>query len=358
VQIWKKTGDAVDLHLQADVMENLRRAFLKRSKWAFTLENHLLQKLNLAECGLPYAIAQNKPQADNKFGGFNVGQQAVGTLAQNEPTTTSAGFAARESLPGDARSNFHAERRRRIAAVGDVAADTAIQGDDYEQVLNFLLDRGVPEHHLREGSVPVKSLEFVREHAITLLGSTRPLRGLHIGNFVGVSLAFFTTALVRNHPGSLMISVDPNLTHRGITNPQAHVAALLSACGLLKNTVVVAGYSGRKSISNDGVVFGSYDPAKEFAREFACEESLENIHQLCPGSFDFVFLDGNHDATYLLAEIQRVLPLLRPGAFVVLDDVDEYWAEIRNVFQEIKSLGLEPVGADGRVGIARFTGEN
>ena len=359
IQIWKKTGEAVEANFQADVLENLRRAFLKRSKWAFTMEDQFLRKSRLMESNLPYALIQNKPEGSLSFTPILSAAGAVapaaldatGTLAE-PPATEPAAESAID------RSEYHAERRRRIAAVANAVSSMAIQGNDYEPVLTFLLDRGVPEHHLREGSVPVKSLEFIRDQAIVPLGSARPLRALHIGNFVGVSLAYLAATLVKSHPSSIMISVDPNLTHRGIANPQAHVSALLSACGLSKNVMIVAGYSGHKSISNDGVVFGTYDPAEEFASEFACEESLENIHQLCPGTFDFIFLDGNHDATYLLAELKRVRPLLRPGGFVILDDVDEYWVEIRNVFQEIKSLGLDPVGADGRVGIARFNGES
>lgn len=256
-----------------------------------------------------------------------------------------------------ARAAYHAERRQRIAAVEAAQLDVMVEVRDYDQMIAFLMGRGLPQLHLREGSVPLQSLEFIRERAILQLDATRPLIALHIGNFVGVSLAFLAAALMQRHPDSLVVSIDPNLTHRGIANPQAHVSALLSACGLQSNVLIMAGYSGRKSISNDGVVFESYDPANEFSKEFACEESLRNIGQLCPRSFDFVFLDGNHEASYLLNEIKQVLPLLRKGGFVVLDDVDAAWAEIRDVFLKVASLGLEPVGADGRVGIARLVCE-
>lgn len=253
-----------------------------------------------------------------------------------------------------AKAAYHAGRRERIAAVeGDSGARKTLAGDDYEKVVSFLIQRGLPENHVREGSVPPASLEFVRDHVIARLEGARPLRALHVGNFVGVSLAFFTAALVRRNPQSLMVSVDPNLTHRGIRNPQSHVLALLSACGLQSNSLVLAGYSGKKSISNDATVFEGYDPAKEFANEAAGEETLHNLGQLYPGTFDLIFLDGNHEAAYLLNEMKQVLPLLRPGGYVVLDDVDASWAEIRDVFQRITEFGLEPVEANGRVGIAR-----
>lgn len=263
--------------------------------------------------------------------------------------------AERERAAAEAaRAAYHAARRERIAAVaGSAGSGPALAGDDYEAVVQFLIQRGLPEHHVREGSVPPASLEFVRDQVIARLDASRPLRALHVGNFVGVSLAFFTTALVRRHPESLVVSVDPNLTHRGIAHPQSHVVALLAACGLSANSLVLAGYSGRKSISNDATVFEGYDPAKEFANEAAGEETLRNLGQLCPGAFDLIFLDGNHEAAYLLNEMKQVVPLLRPGGYVVLDDVDAAWAEIRDVFQRVTEFGLQPVEANGRVGIAR-----
>jgi hypothetical protein len=65
-------------------------------------------------------------------------------------------------------------------------------------------------------------------------------------------------------------------------------------------------------------------------------------------------MDGHHEASYLAGEIQTVLPLMRLGGFVILDDVDAAWAEIREVFSQIASFGLEPIGTDDRVGIAQL----
>jgi len=264
-------------------------------------------------------------------------------LAQSAPPEPSAAYAA-----------FHAERRRRMAGVNLISHSAVIQGDDCGQTLAFLKARGLPEAQLIQCSIPQPSLEYIRERAILLLDASGPLTALHIGNFVGVSLAFLAAALRQRHPDSLVVSMDPNLAHRGVSHPQAHVAALLAACGLQRNTMIIAGYSGRKSISNDGVVFDGYDPQKEFANECACENSLQNLNALCSAAFDVVLMDGNHEASYLAGEIQAVLPLLKRGGFVVLDDVNAAWAEIREVFSRITAFGLEPVGSDGRVGLARL----
>jgi Methyltransferase domain len=250
------------------------------------------------------------------------------------------------------REAYHEERRSRIIAIEQSPAGT-ICGNDYEQVISFLKNHGVPDAHLQGGSVPKASLEFLYEHVFKLIDSTPPL-GLHIGNFVGVSLAFFSASLRDRHPDAITVSLDPNVPHRGIANPQAHVSALLTACGLQQNTMIIAGYSNRKSISNDGAIFDGYDPQKEFITEAACEDSLRNLALICPKTFDVVMIDGNHEASYLISEIRDILPLLKPGAFVILDDVDEAWIEIRDVFTNIASLGLTPLTTDGRVGIARL----
>lgn len=261
------------------------------------------------------------------------------------------------NVPGDTRAEFHAERRQRIAGVATSPSTGVIQGDDCGQTLAFLKARGLPEADLLVGSMAQPSLEYIRERAILPLDAVGPLTALHIGNFVGVSLAFLAAALRQRHPDSLVVSIDPNLAHRGIRNPQAHVAALLAACGLQRNTMIIAGYSGRKSISNDGVVFKGYDPVQEFAGEYACENTLQNLKALCPKTFDVVLMDGNHEGSYLTGELQAALPLLKPGGVVILDDVNAAWTEIREVFSQIATFGLEPIGTDGRVGLARLIKE-
>ncbi len=251
------------------------------------------------------------------------------------------------------RVRFHEKRREEIlAAHASAASRRVIDAENRRDVFDFLTARGIPPHHVREGSVPEASLAFLREH-VQGLPDSRPLLGLHVGNFVGVSLAFLVAGLKKRHPGSLVIAIDPNLPHRGVNNPQEHVAALLSACGLQQSVLLVAGYSGAKSVSNDGVVFAGYDPAAQFANEAACENTLENLARLLPQQCDIALMDGNHEGPYLAAELARTIPLMRPGGLVVLDDVDSAWEEIRAVFEQAKAFGLEPIGADGRIGVAR-----
>lgn len=254
------------------------------------------------------------------------------------------------------RNKFHEERHRRILRTQDLAREISqINSDDYDQLIEFLTGRGLPESQVREGSVPASSLLFLRSQLVAKLDGSKPVTALHIGNFVGVSLAFVTGVLKACHPNSLVVSVDPNLPHRGITNPQEHVGALLTACGLHYNVMILAGYSGRKSISNDGVFFGDYDPEKQFTAEAACEDTLRNLRAFGSRLFDLAMLDGNHEAAYLSSEIRSLIPLLKPNALVVLDDVDQAWTEIRDVFDRVHDFGLTSLARDGRIAIARLT---
>jgi len=115
--------------------------------------------------------------------------------------------------------------------------------------------------------------------------------------------------------------------------------------------MIIRGYSGLRSISNDGVTFGGYDPVANIGSEFACEGVLDNLRKLFLRRCDLALLDGNHEGDYLVAEIKSVEPLMKAGGTIVLDDVDDNWPEIRAVFQGIQALGLRAVESDGRVGI-------
>jgi len=261
----------------------------------------------------------------------------------------------RQIPPNSARALFHEERRHRIASALTSTEDSggSLHGEDYESVVNFIVHRGVSHVHAVEGSISKDSLAFIQKHVCENLPRSGHPVALHIGNFLGVSLVYIAGFLTRLDEESLVIAIDPNLPHRGVSNPQDHVAALVCACGLQKNIIILAGYSGRKNVSNDGVVFESYDPGDEFGREYACEETLRNLRKIVSAKFDVVIMDGNHEADYLVCEIKSALHVMKPGSLLVLDDVNDAWDEIRDVFLTIDSLGLIPLASDGRVGIAQ-----
>ncbi len=112
---------------------------------------------------------------------------------------------------------------------------------DYETTIRLLVERGLIEKDVRFGSLLADNLEFIRG---TILASfDRPLVGLHIGNFVGVSLAGFADALRNVHQDSVTIAIDPNVVTAGIDNPQQHVIGILDHYQLLGSALLVSSYS-------------------------------------------------------------------------------------------------------------------
>jgi hypothetical protein len=228
---------------------------------------------------------------------------------------------------------------------------------DYGLLIDELVSYGCDESQVREGSMPEESLKAV----VTLLeqnfGSSA-IQGLHIGNFVGVSLTFLTLAIVKRHAESQMVSIDPNIEHRGIDRPMEQVIRLLNQTGMQGNSLVLTGYSLQKSLSNDGLHYTpGYDPKSHFASELSCEKQLPQLAALCGEKFHFAVLDGNHEGGYFERELVWVDKLLRPGGLMVVDDVSETWIEIQEVFRRfLAGDGYEKVFQDGRIGVLRKKG--
>jgi hypothetical protein len=86
--------------------------------------------------------------------------------------------------------------------------------------------------------------------------------------------------------------------------------------------MISVGYSGQKSIGNDGIAFvgeagEEYDPFSSFPSELSCQDVLRNLITISPGRFDFALLDGNHERAYLQTEIAKVRRLLKPHSLLV-----------------------------------------
>lgn len=254
-----------------------------------------------------------------------------------------------------------AVRRRRIAAVqisAEASKPSRREHYSYSAAIEFHVAEGLQRNHVVAGSIPESSLEFCSTNLDKFLHADpdQPLVGLHVGNFVGVSLCHLADYARKRNEDSVVVSIDPNLTHRGIENPQNHVISILNHFGLQRNAMILVGYSGQKSISNDGVTFvgdagEEYDPFSSFSSELSCEDVLRNLITVSEGRFDFAMLDGNHERSYLHTEIAKVRRLLKPNGLLVLDDVSEAWADIKKEYEELRSQGWRALGADGRVGI-------
>ena len=225
----------------------------------------------------------------------------------------------------------------------------------YEDAIAYLVSIKLPENHVRGHSIPKSSLEFCAQHirARCSMGCS-PIFGLHVGNFIGISLAYLTDACVKMHPKSCIYSIDPNIPHRNISHPQDYVVALLDHFGLTANASILVGYSLEKSVSNDGMIYDRYDPIDNFSREHSCENQLVQLANVSMRQMDFAVMDGNHSAEYLSREIRALEKLLKPSGLLILDDVTEGWHEIKKTYHALDPARWERLACDGRVGIARL----
>ena len=210
----------------------------------------------------------------------------------------------------------------------------------YEDAVSFLTSRGLDEHSVRLGSIQEGSMAFAAEVIARHL-PRGPVRALQVGNFVGISLAALSDILVGDDPRSLVVSIDPNVKHLGVDDPQSHVLALLSHFGLQDNNLVISGYS------LDG-------PGGDDA---ACENTLASMERLGQ-RFDLALVDGNHEPGYVRGEVELLVRLLNEGGLLILDDVSHSHKGIRELFKEAAggaTWPLEKVGSDERLGILRKT---
>ncbi len=203
--------------------------------------------------------------------------------------------------------------------------------------------------------MPADSLTFVRRLLVPELEKRRgPVQALHVGNFVGVSLAAFSSAALEAHPGSLVVSIDPNVPHHGIDDPQSHVLALLAHFGLERANLVVTGYSLERTPSVDAWLASGSDPHHAWPEERATEDVLPNLERL-GARFDAALVDGSHIGENVRRELEILARIVRPGGLVLLDDVADSWVELRDLYADgaTHDLGFEQVDHDGRVGVLR-----
>lgn len=243
-------------------------------------------------------------------------------------------------------------RDQRLEAGRAALASRKAEQLSVDEAVRFLAARGLDENEVRAGSVPQASLDYIRSFAVSELPGDQPLLGLHIGNFVGVSLAYLSATLFDRNPDSQVWSIDPNIAHRGIQDPAGHAFALLGHFGLLGGNVVMTGYTLEQNTGDES----DPDPVVSFEAERRSEQVLPNLAARMARSFDLVFIDGNHDGRYLEREIDPIRRLLRPGGLMVIDDVDtETWRMVGDIFDRLAGDdAFEEVGRDGRVGLLRM----
>ena len=217
-----------------------------------------------------------------------------------------------------------------------------------EEAIRFLLSRGLDEETVRGGSIPENSLNYIGEVVSARLPADRPICALHVGNFVGISLCYFSWLVRERHPDSVVVSVDPNLTHREIEDPQAHVFALLHHFGLLGNNLTIPGYTLEQTAGE--TVNERFET--DYLQNLGAENVLASVARLCGKRFDLVLLDGNHQEDYLAREFAAVGSLIADNGIVVFDDVSNSWEGVASVFRRaLRDSRVVELGQDGRVGI-------
>lgn len=248
------------------------------------------------------------------------------------------------------------ERKQRIAKVSQ--DKQRLPYFDYKEAVSFLSNINCDENQVREGSIDEESLKFFGKF-FPNTNSTKPLVGIHIGNFVGISLAYFANVAVSVHPNSIVFSIDPNLTCRGIGNPMQKVIELLNYFHLNNNVSILTGYSLEKSISNDGLIFDDYNPSERYEVETACENQLQALSLLVSERFDFAVVDGNHEGEYFERELNEIDKLLKPNGYLFLDDISWQWEELKEVYDVFKQQSYEEAGTTDRVAVLRkISGNN
>jgi len=224
---------------------------------------------------------------------------------------------------------------------------------DYELSIQRLVDLGVREQQIREGSIPEGSLDYLFDILKERLKNLTSIKALHIGNFVGISLLYLSNALLKINSDSVIISIDPNIPHRGVPIPQKYVCYLLNIFGFHKSNIILTGFTLEKNIGDDGgtLYFSKFTNNKSNNKKCHLTNILENLVKLNI-HLDFILIDGNHDGKYLDREIKLVDKLLNKNGILVLDDANRNWEEVNFVFKKILlSSVYKLLGNDNRIGI-------
>lgn len=228
----------------------------------------------------------------------------------------------------------------------------------HTDLLDFLEARGLDRDQVRQGSIPEPSLAFLASILKEKHDGQEIIRGLHVGNFLGVSLAYLTNTAIEVHANSVVVAIDPNLEHRGIMHPQDHVCALLEHLGLSENVLLCCGFSHAKNVGNDGRNYlencrflESEEIAQKITKEHAPHGVFDNLKKLAQTPFDFALIDGNHESVYVEEELRKLHPLMKKGGHVFMDDISEGWPMLKQVFERSSSKLFRVSEADGRVGV-------
>lgn len=221
----------------------------------------------------------------------------------------------------------------------------------YNDIIAAAVAQGCDEGQVRAGSMPEESLALIVRHLNKSFGY--PLTGLHVGCFVGVSLAYLLA-----HTTGFAASIDANIQHRGIEWPAENAMMMLDGFGLADRVLNVVGYSLGKTPPNDGIANYSdlNTKAAPIEPQPGAWSQLRALEAIAPGAFDWALIDGFHDGSHLLHEIAHCYDLLHEGGLLIVDDIHPNWPGLRTAYDSSLQDGLglwSEVTRDGRIGILR-----
>ena len=171
------------------------------------------------------------------------------------------------------------------------------------------------------------------EKAITLANFVdlcRPKRFLEIGSFLGLSSNFFLRLLYRWN--GTVTTIDPNIRHRVFERPRDFYEKMNSQ--FMHRVHRYDGFWMNSMSSRNISDWSDRDPKKTNEQ---VEELLKSVPLYTPSYFkemklffDMVFIDGHgaQDLNSVKRDIKSVIPILKPGACVIFDDVSrDEWPE-------------------------------
>ncbi len=219
----------------------------------------------------------------------------------------------------------------------------------YHDAVALLAARGLDWPTVGLGSMGPAGLGFIQATISSHFPKESPVQTLHIGNYVGVSLAALSATTLELDPRSRTVSIDPNMPHLGVNDPQAHVFALLAELGLQDANVVICGYTFER---NPTIGFDGRDLTVEWQSGSACENVLPSLRELGV-RFDVALLDGSHVGSYARREVEVLAELIRPNGLLFLDNVEQGFEEIEELFRDAAdgALPFERLGYREPVGV-------
>lgn len=146
--------------------------------------------------------------------------------------------------------------------------------------------------------------------------------GLQIGGFVGMTHAYIANHLNKAGGDGVILTVDCNLTHRGIHDPLHKLDFLVNHYRLNHNSMSVLGLA---------------------------QNSMSNFSKMGM-RFDFILLDGNHELSNVLEEVRLSDRILRHGGRLILDDID-HWDGPRIISKEFPLPNYRRLVLDTRAAV-------